>query len=297
MENNFAIGFDIGGTTITAGLVDGKKLNGEIVQIDTPASLDGFVININLLIEQIKSKSFVDCQKISFAIPGRINSAAKQVIFSPNLTYLNGVKFGELFPDFEISVFNDVDAALAGEIVENDYQAENVLLFNIGTGLGSAFYFNGHGSWQIDGAGEIGHTKIIPNGRLCTCGANGCIEAYFSGTAFLKEAKEKISPEITRAKELFDLAKEGNSEALTIITDNAFLFGLIISNCVNILGTERVVLGGQISRDFDVMIGTIKETFNKNIFGSRKDNFIIEPSKLIGKSAVLGSAFLAQKIC
>ncbi|MEI6498800.1 MAG: ROK family protein [bacterium] len=291
--SKISIGIDVGGTTIKAGLVEDNKVISEVMILPTPSSQAEFIDALSQIV--VKFDNLADSNTaIGLAVPGLVNIANGQIMGSSTLPFLSKIQFNELFADRPITFYNDVDAALAGEVFANGLQSENVLLINIGTGLGSAFYLNGLGSWQLDLAAEAGHLKVIPNGRKCSCGGDGCIQAYFSGRALLLEAREKISREIASTKALFDLAKAGEATAAKIIESNASLLGVAIANCVNLLGVERVIIGGQIASSFEVFSTELEASIKSNIFRLKERKIIIEPSKSIGLSGIIGAGYLVS---
>ncbi len=281
-------GIDIGGTNIRGGIISDGNFE-KVFETSTPGNFIDFKKKIDEAVYLIKEKAEENLP-VGFAIPGLLDQKNKKVTFSPNLQFLNGLKFSEIYPE---SIFaNDADMALFGEI-ENRAALDNVALFNIGTGVGFAFIVDGKGSWEMTNAGEAGHFKVLPGGEKCHCGKKGCLEAYFSGTSFARQAKT-IDSELS-VKELFMMARNKDGKALKIIVEASRLLGIAIANVVNLLGVETILIGGKLALDYDLFINTTFATAKENIFASEYRNLTFEKSSLIDKAAIIGAGRLALK--
>lgn len=294
-DNKVAVGVDIGGTNIKAALVKNNELVGEIIQESTPDSLDEFLKVLNNVVWQLKSRLPGEEVLLGIGVPGIISQKDKKIVYCPNVSFLSGLNFAQLVPGSNTAVGNDADLTLLGEIAIENLWSEDILLLSLGTGLGSAFYAGGRGSWELSLAGEGGHMKLVPDGKMCGCGGHGCLEAYFSGRALLNDARTHIAEGIVEVRELFDLAKSGNENAIHIVNQAAKILGIGIANLVNLLGTDRVILSGKISYSYDFIADLVYNTAKENIFVFDERRFSIQKSGLIDRSPIIGAATLAIK--
>lgn len=290
MEKNRAYGaIDIGGSKIKAGLVIDNDLSQDF-QEKTPKDKEELLDRLQSIIKRLEASA--DLSAIAVGVPGLVSYKIKRIIYSPNVGALSGLNFSELLKT-ELPVFigNDADMAMYGE----NLQDESAVMITIGTGLGGAISLEGTPPEMIKMSGEIGHMKINLTGKKCSCGRNGCLESYVSSRAIVLDAIEKISPKICNAKEVFDLARDGNREAKNIIEEMAEALGVGISNLVNILGVEKIILSGQISKSADLFLEKTRETAVKNILAGDKRRFEISISQHIDDGSLIGAARFVEK--
>lgn len=290
MEKNRAYGaIDIGGSKIKAGLVIDNDLSQDF-QEKTPKDKEELLDRLQSIIKKLEASA--DLSAIAVGVPGLVSYKIKRIIYSPNVGALSGLNFSELLKT-EIPVFigNDADMAMYGENLRD----ESAVMITIGTGLGGAISLEGTPPEMIKMSGEIGHMKINLTGKKCSCGRNGCLESYVSSRAIVLDAIEKISPKICNAKEVFDLARGGNKEAKNIIEEMADALGVGISNLVNILGVEKIILSGQISKSADLFLEKTRETVVENILAGDKRRFEISVSQHIDDGSLIGAARFAEK--
>lgn len=280
------IGIDIGGTNIKAATIENNDIVGDIMTRETPKNLEGLR---SVVVEIIRDLVGDSDTKIGIAVPGLIAGDGEKMVCSPNLPFLDGMNLCDILPGFAIKYGNDADMALLGEIAIGNLYDEKVLLLTLGTGIGSAFYINGTGSWQIGQAGEFGHMKVVPNGRPCPCGGFGCIESYFSGRAILAEGQKNISPAPEDVKEVFSLAKNGDEKAIEIIKSGIDKLGLAVANAINLIGVNRIIISGNISESYDYFIHDLEESISQNTFTVDSRDIKIKKSKVIGKAAIIGA--------
>lgn len=288
--SSLSIGIDIGGTSIKAGLVRENQILGDIIDVPTPNSLELFRSKLTDIIDQFRGDRPGEEIKIGLGIPGLVSSRDHKIAFCPNLQFLNDLPFDSLLQNYCPSIANDADMALYGEMVLGNLWGEDVLLLTLGTGLGSAFYAGGKGSWELNLAGEAGHMKIVPNGKQCSCGERGCLEAYFSANALISESRARILGKITDVEDIFEYLKSGEPNARVIIDNASKVLGLGIANLVNILGVSRVILGGKISQSYEWFSGPVYDAAKQNIHVFSERKFTIEQSKYVDKAAIIGAA-------
>ena len=150
-----------------------------------------------------------------------------------------------------------------------------MIMLTIGTGVGGAVITDSHmlrGGFGI--AGELGHLRVVPDGLLCGCGQNGCLESYASGTALLRTARELAasnSPEGARLREIeaeegqltglevYKAILEGDEGALRLLSELGSWLGQAIGSLVAVLDPEVVVIGGGVSAAGDLLLNPIED--------------------------------------
>jgi glucokinase len=271
-DQKYFVGLDVGGTTIKGGVVDdaGRALSHPAVMDTQPergqeAGLETMCETIRRAIAAAKLK-LDDIAAIGVATPGLMDIKAGLILDPPNLKPWKNVPvrdhihraFGK-----PTAFQNDANAAAYGEFwVGSGRQAKSMVLFTLGTGVGGGIIL---GDVVVEGehshGGELGHLRIdMPDrGRICGCGARGCLEAYASATNVVRRAREEMAcwrgPTTLRkfytandenftAKDVFDLAQAGDELAKKIVDDTAYYLALGACAVVATVDPEMIVFGG-----------------------------------------------------
>ena len=308
-------GIDLGGTNTKIGLVDedGNIIFTTIVKTD---SMEGFEKTIQrlskILLQQVKSfdLNFDDVQSVGVGVPGPVLNS-RVVKFWANFPWKNGV---DLALEFEknlgkpVKADNDVNVITLGEMWKGSAQGyKNVLGLAIGTGIGGGIIVDGKLVSGENGAGgEVGHIKVERDGKLCGCGQKGCWEAYASATGLVREAQSRLAVNKTNglyeqvigrdleAKDIFDVAKEGDAFALDLVDYEADYIALGIGNLLNVLDPEIVVVGGGVSLAGDILFDKVKERLKRYAFPSTTENLKIVAASLGNDAGILGAAYLGM---
>ena len=308
-------GIDLGGTNTKIGLVDedGNIIFTTIVKTD---SMEGFEKTIQrlskILLQQVKSfdLNFDDVQSVGVGVPGPVLNS-RVVKFWANFPWKNGV---DLALEFEknlgkpVKADNDVNVITLGEMWKGSAQGyKNVLGLAIGTGIGGGIIVDGKLVSGENGAGgEVGHIKVERDGKLCGCGQKGCWEAYASATGLIREAQSRLAVNKTNglyeqvigrdleAKDIYDVAKEGDAFALDLVDYEADYIALGIGNLLNVLDPEIVVVGGGVSLAGDILFDKVKERLKKYAFPSTTENLKIVAASLGNDAGILGAAYLGM---
>jgi len=277
-----AIGVDIGGTKIAAGVVDD---DGRIVAKTkrTSRGLDVDDLDAAVVDACRELAAAHDVGAVGLAAPGFIGADQATVRFTPNLPWrdhpLRDRVAAALGLDVPIVVANDANAAGWAEFrfgVGRD--ASDMLLLTIGTGLGGAVVVAGRlvvGAWGM--AGEVGHMRVVPDGQLCGCGQSGCWEQYASGSALVREARSAAATEPDRAARLLELADgdperitgpavttaalDGDPLAVDLLADVGRWIGEGSATVAALLDPELVVIGGGVAAAGDLLLAPAREAF------------------------------------
>lgn len=313
------IGVDLGGTTTKFAIL---TENGEIQQkwsIETTILDEGAHIVPNIIdsinhhidLYKMDRSQFVG---IGMGTPGTVDLQAGTVIGAYNLNWktLQPVKQQiEEGTGIKFTLDNDANVAALGERWKGAGENGNDVVFvTLGTGVGGGIIADGrllHGA--AGAAGEIGHVTVEPNGYMCTCGKKGCLEQYasatgvvhvardmaeeFSGESKLKQLLdngEEISSKIT-----FDLAKEGDVLAKSVVDRVSYYLGYALANVGNTMNPSFIIIGGGVSAAGDFLLQQVISYFKQFTFPTVRNTTILKLAVLGNDAGVIGAASLAQR--
>lgn len=295
----YACGIDIGGTKIAGGLVSEQ---GEIVhrlEVPTdPGDVRAIVDAVAELIIELGSNEVLSTVGVGAA--ALINRSRDRVFFAPNVVWSDFPLKAALEEKLGRSVRLENDANAAGWA---EFQfgaardASSMVMVTMGTGVGGAIVDDGRlvvGGFGA--AGEVGHIIIEPGGLLCGCGNRGCLEQYASGTALMREARERLGNETLNTDELALLLTSGDVPALSVFQDVCDAMGRGITSLVAVTDPEIVVIGGGVA-----VAGTLLTDLITSSFASHYGPYARRPVPKIvlatlGNSAgVVGAADLARR--
>ena len=302
--NELVAGIDIGGTNSQIGLVDkeGQILFSENFSTSSFSTPDELVNEISYKINQ-----FLNDKKDKFIVKGigigapNGNYYTGNIEFAPNLSWKGIVPLSEMFSkkmNIPALLTNDANAAALGEMIFGAAKnMKNFLFITLGTGLGSGIVVNGELVYGHDGfAGEIGHVIMVPNGRKCGCGRNGCLETYCSATAIINTFKEFSDITISKpieAKYVYDRALMGDSAAIKTFEYTGNMLGLALANSVAYTSPEAIFLFGGLAQAGDFLFTPTQLSFEKNLLNIYKGKIKLLSSTLKeNDAAVLGAASL-----
>src|SRR5918911_3682877 len=270
-----AIGVDIGGTKIAAAVVtpEGKILNE--VRYPTQA------VPPNRLVETIaraitEVRNGFEVGGACLAVPGFVLSAENKVIFAPNLHEIENIPLHEEMgrrTGLRTTVENDANAAAWGEFrFGAGKDVDHQVFITLGTGVGGGVITHGVLLRGAQGAGgEMGHVTIDPTGPRCSCGNHGCLEAFASGTAIQRRAREVASDNPRSAlgrlaidrqvlgEDVTRLAQEGDEAAISVLEETGVWLGIGLAAFVNIFNPEVVAIGGGAARAGDLILDAARK--------------------------------------
>jgi glucokinase len=291
------LGIDIGGTNIKYGVVqkdlDNKIIYTNSIRTEVAKGKEFVVGKIASIIERCKKD--YDIKTIGIGVPGLVDYKRGIVLESPNFPDWRDVNLQDELKDVNLPVFIDNDAncfALGEYIFRKGEEINNLIGITLGTGIGGGLILNGeiyHGSYGF--AAEIGHIKIVPNGRRCNCGQNGCLEAYSSASAIEKVSKEKYGKKIAVSK-LYKMALNSDRTAIEIFKDAFEKLGIACAGLVNLLNPDIIVFSGGLSNMKDFLLIPVKKVIQKNCYKRLYEKVRIELSKFGDESAIVGAASL-----
>lgn len=302
-SSEFVIGIDLGGTNIKGALLDFKGKVVEKYEIATlanggPEVVAGRIVQLaEILMKDYKGK----IAGMGIGVPGQPDLSNGTVVFAPNLRWRNVPLIPMLKPSLAFPMFleNDANAAALGEKwCGVGREAVNMVAITIGTGIGGGIIIDGRlyrGS--NGGAGEIGHTVVKPDGPLCNCGKQGCLETLTAAPALVRQAREAIdrgrstsltAVENLAARDIFEAAGRGDELAGEIVGEMVYYLGLGIGNLLNIFNPDLVAVGGGVSKAGEVLFKPLRETALKvALEASRAVNIV--PAELGNDAGSIGA--------
>lgn len=305
MTDHYALGIDIGGTTTEFGLVnkDGDVLYEK--DFSTKDFLEPQLL-IDAIYADIEKAGYLDLiLGIGIGAPNG-NYFTGNIEYAPNLCWKGIIPLSQLFEDKfhkPTLLTNDANAAAMGEMIfGNARDLKDFVTITLGTGVGSGVIVNGDLVYGHDGfAGEYGHIRVIPDGRLCGCTRKGCLETYCSSTGVVRSIKELDSEnkqfsilqtiEEPSAKDVFELADKGDLFAQEIVAYTAQILGSALADYACFSSPKAYVLFGGIAQHKGDFAHKVKLALEENILIIYKDKIDIRISSLHHKNAaVLGTA-------
>ena len=304
-----AIGVDIGGTKIAAGVVTPEGEISNKVRYPTPGEPEHLVRTIARAIQEVGDGYEVG--GVCLALPGLILAQENKVIFAPNLHSIEGIPLKEeLEPEigFQITIENDASAAAWGEFrFRAGSDVDHLVFVTLGTGVGGGVISHGTLLRGAQGAGgELGHMTIQANGPRCGCGNHGCLESLASGTAIQRRAREVAGeqPDSELGKlavrgevpgeEVTRLAGEGDTAARSILEETGQWLGIGLAGFVNIFNPEMVAVGGGVAEAGDLILEPARKEVHLRARSPSRDLVEIRQATLGPESGMLGAAALAR---
>ncbi|MDO4491427.1 MAG: ROK family protein [Lachnospiraceae bacterium] len=271
------MGISVSGHDTKIGLVDihQKIIDVDILQTNTSITPEEFISEIGNSALELLEKNGIpmdQCVGVGIGIPGTIDRKKGIVRYSNNIKWENvpvAQLMGQILP-VPIRIANDADCAALGETVAGAGRGyQDVIMLTLGTGVGGGVVIDGdiYEGRGVSGS-ELGHMVIIENGEQCTCGRRGCLEAYASKGALVRDAKKATGVDYT-AEEIIEKAANGDADLQEIVNTYIRRLGTGIVNIVNILRPQMVLLGGSLSAQGEEFIKPLSEML-KNCFGGEK---------------------------
>ena len=305
MSKQFALGIDIGGTNSAYGLVDNLgniayETSLPTTNFDQPEDLVMAIFN------DLQQRDLIDSiVGISIGAPNG-NHFTGNIEYAPNLKWKGIIPLAKLFQEKfnkPSQLTNDANAAAIGEkLFGNAKDLANFVTITLGTGLGSGIIIDNEIVYGEEGfAGEFGHIRVIPNGRICGCGRKGCLETYASSTGVKRSIQELdsvnksssilLNIEHPEAIDVFEAAKNGDLFSNEIIEFTAQILGSSLADFACFSNPKAYVLFGGIAQSGDKFAERVKFYLEESLLSIFKNKIEIRISSLHDKNAaILGAA-------
>ena len=223
---------------------------------------------------------------VSLAIHGRVFK--DEIKFTPyyDLDKINlKDKLSNIMPNIRFHLENESNLAAIGEFENSIDPLKNSVVINVHYGIGAGIIINEKLYKGFEGrAGEVGHIILIPNGKKCPCGNNGCFEQYCSIPALLDDFNNKSSLKVKTVEELCKLYNSNNKEAIEVISNNIELMAIGITNIFNYFAPDNIFIHSELINYIPEYLNLINDKINSTF---SKDVTLI-PNKLDSKSNLFG---------
>ena len=312
MSRDLVIGVDLGGTNVNSAVVDDggrithrawQSISGSRTAADV---IDRLVACVEMTMDSCGRDRVAG---VGVGTPGLIPEGTGTVVYAPNVPEWVDLPLESILRErlgLPVTIENDANAAAIGEHwVGGAAGKSNVVCITLGTGVGGAIIMNDEVWRGSNGAGgEIGHMTVVENGRLCGCGAPGCLEAYASATAIAEQARELLrdggksvltemadgEPERIDAAMVAEAAGRGDELAREVMHRSATLLGTAVSSLTNLLNPELFVIGGGVSNAGDLIFDPVRAEVARRAYKWSAGILGIVPAELGDDAGIIGAA-------
>lgn len=314
----YYIGVDVGGTNIACGVVDDEC--SIIARSKTKTNPNGGDTTYETVLGEIQSAIRKACEEagivpsdaysIGIGCPGTCNNESGVVEYSNNLGFLNVPLRDDVEKEFGVRVYleNDANAAAFGEFVAGAAKGSNsAVVITLGTGVGSGIVIDGKIYRGANFAGgELGHTVIVMDGLPCTCGRNGCFEAYSSATGLVRMTAQasELNPDSilthmirqdgkVSARTAYNAMKQGDPVGKAVTEQYIKYLSCGIANAINIFQPDILCIGGGVCNEGDTLLVPLRAAVAEQIYSknSAKNTEIVICS-LGNDAGIIGAAML-----
>lgn len=316
MTDSLTIGIDVGGTKIAAGVVTADGEERAHARHESPAAdARAIVTAIGELVGKLRAEADGDIVGVGVAAAGFVDKDRSNVLFAPNLAWRDEPLRDHLEQQLGLPVVveNDANAAAWGEYrFGAAADVDDLLLVTVGTGIGGGVVIDGslmRGGFGI--GAEVGHMRVVPDGRLCGCGNHGCWEPYGSGNALVKGARAEVAGGSLLAQPLLEraggdparidgpmisaLAAEGDPFSVDRLNELGDWLGAGLASLAAILDPTVIVIGGGVSEAGDLLLDPIRTSFGRLLTGrAYRPVAQIRQASLGNRAGLLGAADLAR---
>lgn len=314
----YRLGIDLGGTNIVAGVVDEnynivatakrktltERSNEEIINDMAAAALEA-IETAGLKPEDIESAGV--------GSPGSIDPDNGIVVYTNNIGFKD-VHLADLLKEktgIDFFVDNDANSAAYGEFLAGAGKGtKDFVMITLGTGVGGGVIIDGKIYTGFNYAGaELGHTVIQMDGENCSCGRQGCWEAYASATALIRQTKQAmirfpkslmwklVDNDINKVNGLtaFDAMRQGDEAGKQVVDKYIYYISVGVANNINIFQPEVFCIGGGISKEGDNLIAPLNKYYEGDNYGRTLPNKTVIKTAVLGNDAgIIGAAFLGN---
>jgi glucokinase len=306
-----AVGVDIGGTKIAAGVVaeDGRIL--ERVRVPTPPDDEPATLAaLHAVVDELRDRD-PRVEAIGVGAAGLVERPGGNARWAPHNSYRR-LELRRLLHErtgLPTSVDNDANAAAWAEArFGAGAVSDDLVLVNVGTGIGGGLVLNGqlyHGEHGF--AGELGHLIVDPDGDRCACGNRGCLEAMASGSTLGRLGREAAAadpggrlaalaggPDLVTGEVVFAAAAEGDKPALALFERVGHWLGVGIASLVTIFDPDLVVVGGGVAATGELLLAPARASFERYVHArDHRDLPPVVPARLGADAGLVGAATLA----
>lgn len=309
------LGIDVGGTLVKIAAVgaSGKVHARGVLETDPGEGPRKTFARISKAVETLSGfrrdarvvAAGVGCAGLIDPVEGRLHT-------SPNLVAWENSPLGRISRralGVYTVVDNDANAAAYGEFRAGACRGvQNLVFITLGTGVGGGVIAGGkvlRGAANY--AAEIGHTAVTVDGPRCHCGNRGCLEAYVGAYGLVRSARAKMRGRKTGALAspagrrgplspmlIFEAARRRDPVARKVVKSAGEFLGVAIASLINVFNPEAVVVGGGVSKSFDLLSPHVQRTVRRRAFAESVRMVKIARSELGNDATAVGAAMMAR---
>ena len=309
----YQIGVDIGGTNIKVGLVSETLELLQSCSVRFPHDGARSVVKtieeaVNFLLQQ-QNIPRGQLESVGIVVPGSIDQTGERVIDAYNLGFHDvplKALVQEAFEGVPVYLANDANGAALAELYAGAFRGcKTAVLLTLGTGLGGGIIFGGHMfNGGMNQGVELGHMYLVNGGEHCTCGNDGCMEAYCAASALARDGKRAMlehpesliaaraggAADAVDAKLVIDCAKEGDETAKAVFDRYIDSLSSACASNYNLLDPEVIAIGGGVCGAGEFLFAPLRERTTGKCFYKTHGKLI--PAKLGNDAGMIGAAML-----
>lgn len=316
MMQKAVIGIDLGGTNCRGALVTSNGELASVFRMPTRMEeglepfLDRLLGSCHDLCVAAEEKG-LKADALGMGVPGII-APEGLVRISPNLPHLNNVPLAALLQErlgFSVTLGNDANVIALGEALFGaGRNFRSFITLTLGTGVGGGLVLDRR-LWEgSDGAaGEAGHLTVEPEGRLCVCGARGCLEQYASANGIVRSVRERLDAgqrsslrdlpeEELTSHRVAEAGRQGDQVALAALAEAGRRLGQVLGGIANLLNIDGAVITGGASESLDLMRPALERELLGRAFEFPARRMKIVNGELGDDAGILGAAALVLGI-
>ena len=305
------IGIDIGGTSVRAAVIDGISIGPSLREATphTERETDDLLVT---LITKLAASQPVSA--VGLAVAGFVSADRQRVMFAPHLAWRDAPVPERVSARVGLPVVMDHDvnsAAWAEYRLGVSAGSSIALLVALGTGIGAGLLVDGQIYRGAHGvAPELGHLTVVPGGRPCPCGKQGCWERYCSGTALAQTARLQMAdhdapvlrrlsgddPAAVTGTMVAVAATEGDPVALGAMDELGHWLAAGLALVTDVLDPEMIVIGGGVSAAAGMFLPLAVSEFGRSITGAgHRPLPRVELARFGDRAGIIGAALLAAE--
>jgi len=319
MKEQYVVGLDLGGTNIKAVLVDqkGQILSRILIPAESSKGPEHVIQRMLQAAGSVSEQANIEIGEVlgvGVGSPGPLDPENGIIINAANLPGWINVHLRDQIKKLigkTAIVMNDASAAAYGEYWQgagND--AQSICLLTLGTGIGGGVVFNGHVLQGAFGNGaEIGHMILYPEGRQCSCGQKGCLEAYASSSHMIPDVISQIQKgrggelkrryernDMINTQDIVEAALQGDELAREVWDQACTAIALACINLKHVFEPECILLGGGMSAAGEVLLQPVYSYFQDGLWRLAPNKTEIRLAALGNDAGAVGAAgwFLHQ---
>lgn len=262
------------------------------------------------LIESVWPEDY-KVQALAAACPGPMDPVNGIIVSPPNIPEWNYFPLQEFITsnfNVPVAINNDASLAAYGEWYLGAGKGYSDLIYlTISTGIGGGIILNNQLYTGSAGfAAELGHTTVMHQGPLCSCGQTGHLEAFASGPSIVRWVRSKLEDESLKehfpegeldAKLVSDAAEKGNELAIAAYERAGKYIGIAIADFLHIFNIKMVIVGGGVSRAGDIIFDPIRKSVEESVISDvYLEGLQILPAALGDDSGLMGALVLSREI-